>query len=87
MLELAYATDLCTSNLSCVGAPRCSWYPTLCTLAGVDPSDSVIYNGTVRPIDGLDAWPVAPASLRQPVAAYAPWCLCGQYIGYCAIRS
>eukprot|EP01047_Picozoa_sp_COSAG01_P040235 COSAG01_NODE_3372_length_6178_cov_83.041125_3_plen_139_part_00 len=32
-------------------------YPTLCNLAGVDPTDSVVYNGTVRPIDGIDAWP------------------------------
>eukprot|EP00039_Didymoeca_costata_P008916 m.118640 g.118640 ORF g.118640 m.118640 type:complete len:528 (+) comp14282_c0_seq1:62-1645(+) len=34
------------------------WYPTLANLAGVDPTDNAMYNGTIRPIDGIDAWPV-----------------------------
>lgn len=33
------------------------WYPTLCKLAGVDPTDDwTDGNGTVHPIDGVDVW-------------------------------
>ena len=34
------------------------YYPTIAKLAGVDPTDTVVYNGTARPIDGRDMWPV-----------------------------
>jgi arylsulfatase A-like enzyme len=34
------------------------WYPTLAKLARVDPTDTIIYNGSSRAIDGIDAWPV-----------------------------
>ena len=40
------------------------WYPTFANLAGVDPTDNATYAGVVRPIDGIDVWPliVAPAA-------------------------
>ena len=37
------------------------WYPTLLSVAGLNPAqiaDTVEYNGTARPIDGIDAWPM-----------------------------
>jgi len=34
------------------------WYPTICNLAGVDPTDNVTFGGIPRPIDGIDLWPV-----------------------------
>eukprot|EP00038_Savillea_parva_P011469 m.197762 g.197762 ORF g.197762 m.197762 type:complete len:512 (+) comp20214_c0_seq1:161-1696(+) len=33
------------------------WYPTLLNLVGVDPTDTIHYNGVVAPIDGMDVWP------------------------------
>ena len=34
------------------------WYPTLCYFAGVDATDNVTFLGIVRPIDGVNVWPV-----------------------------
>jgi len=34
------------------------WYPTLCRLVGVDPTDNAIQNGKTYPIDGVDVWPL-----------------------------
>jgi len=45
------------------------WYPTLCNLAGVDPTDTVVYKGEARPIDGLDVWP----ALTQNMALDREW--------------
>eukprot|EP01062_Namystynia_karyoxenos_P043778 TRINITY_DN3205_c0_g1_i1.p1 TRINITY_DN3205_c0_g1~~TRINITY_DN3205_c0_g1_i1.p1 ORF type:complete len:545 (+),score=180.56 TRINITY_DN3205_c0_g1_i1:90-1637(+) len=43
------------------------WYPTFCRLAGVDPADDVVLGGKVRPIDGVDVWPLLTGSnLTQP---------------------
>ena len=49
------------------------WYPTFATLAGVDPSDNATYGGVVRPIDGIDVWPliVAPAAAAEAQASGA----------------
>ena len=41
------------------------WYPTFCNLAGVDPTNSVAFNGTLREIDGVDVWPVIPGRVRD----------------------
>ena len=54
------------------------WYTTFATLVGVDPTDDIVYDGVVRPIDGIDVWPlvVAPAEAARAVAlgnhAWAP---------------
>ena len=34
------------------------WYATLSTMVGVDPTDNATYDGVVRPIDGIDVWPL-----------------------------
>lgn len=34
------------------------WFPTMCNLAGVDPTDNVTFKGIPRAIDGRDVWPV-----------------------------
>jgi len=47
------------------------WYPTLCRLAGVDPTDDwVDGNGTAHPIDGVDVW---PALMGGSNATGRPW--------------
>jgi hypothetical protein len=40
------------------------WYPTLCAFAGVDPTDDVMFEGVVRPIDGVNVWPAMLASVN-----------------------
>lgn len=43
------------------------WYPTFCNLAGVDPTDTVMFNGKLRPIDGVDVWPlITGTNTTQP---------------------
>ena len=39
---------------------RYSWYPTLCNLVGVDPADTVVMNGTARPIGELKRTTMLP---------------------------
>ena len=37
------------------------WYPTILSVAGLSAAqikDDVLYNGTMRPLDGINAWPV-----------------------------
>jgi arylsulfatase A-like enzyme len=34
------------------------WYPTLCLLAGASPINDANISGRVRPIDGVDVWPL-----------------------------
>lgn len=31
---------------------------TFCKLAGVDPTDNVVFEGKMRPVDGVDVWPM-----------------------------
>ena len=47
------------------------WYATLSTLAGVDPTDNVTYDGVLRPIDGIDVWPLLTAPARAALAREA----------------
>ena len=51
---------------------RCSvsdWYATFSVLAGVDPSNPVLFNGTARDIDGVNVWPMLTgANATQPRA-------------------
>ena len=45
------------------------WYPTFCALAGTDPTDDAVFDGIIRPIDGVDVWPMLtgarPRALRK----------------------
>jgi hypothetical protein len=40
------------------------FYPTICNLAGVDPTDNATFLGKVRPIDGHDVWPLITAGAK-----------------------
>ena len=43
-------------------------YPTFLGLAGLSPSDiadDVLYNGTMRSLDGLDAWPTIIGATKE----------------------
>lgn len=45
------------------------WYPTFCLLAGADPVDDAMLGGKLRPIDGVDVWPLLTgANATQPRA-------------------
>ena len=48
------------------------WYPTLCVLAGVSPTDSVMFAGKIRPIDGIDAWPTLMGTAPSLGREYLP---------------
>ena len=51
------------------------WYPTILGLAGLTPAqikDDVLYNGTVRPLDGIDAWPVLTGAAKDLGREYFP---------------
>ena len=47
-------------------------YPTLCTLVGVDPTNTVDFNGTARPIDGIDVWPLLLSRASESPRDYIP---------------
>jgi len=47
------------------------WYATFSALAGVDPADNATYDGVVRPIDGIDVWPLLTAPARAAAAREA----------------
>eukprot|EP01047_Picozoa_sp_COSAG01_P006448 COSAG01_NODE_233_length_20982_cov_14.774458_7_plen_85_part_00 len=48
------------------------WYPTLCNIAGVSPSDDVMLNGAKRPIDGRDIWPLLLGNSSESPHEYLP---------------
>ena len=46
------------STPSLAAALRALSDPTLCNLVGVSSADTVTMNGSPRPIDGIDVWPL-----------------------------
>jgi hypothetical protein len=48
------------------------WYPTLCTLVGVPSADTIMLNGTARPIDGVDVWPILVGGRSDSPREYLP---------------
>mmetsp|Transcript_30802 Transcript_30802/g.50940 ORF Transcript_30802/g.50940 Transcript_30802/m.50940 type:complete len:533 (+) Transcript_30802:57-1655(+) len=43
------------------------WYPTFCVLAGASPIDDAFVSGKIRPIDGVDVWPMLTGvNVTQP---------------------
>ena len=55
--DLTYPVHSWLCLTACVD--RADWYPTLCTLVGVSPTNTVVLPGadpTPRPIDGVDVW-------------------------------
>lgn len=63
-----HATTLrCPLTLPPLHAAAILRYATFCTLAGVDPRNDVYLDGKVRPIDGVNVWPMLTgANVTQP---------------------
>ena len=47
-------------------------YPTFCVLGGADPTNDVMFMGKVRPIDGVDVWPLLTGANRTQPRALTP---------------
>jgi hypothetical protein len=48
------------------------WYSTMCALAGVDPTDTVVLAGAKRPIDSVNVWPILTKQTVVPPRQYLP---------------
>lgn len=48
------------------------WYPTLCNLVGVSAEDNVILDGKMRPLDGVDVWPLILSQSADSPHEYLP---------------
>ena len=60
------------STPSLAAALRALSDPTLCNLVGVSSADTVTMNGSPRPIDGIDVWPLLLSGASESPRAFLP---------------